>query len=102
MLAGLDANFSEQVTHLNNNEQMVRINANNDGSLFALVERCCASLSCKVPGVYITTNPEMNAYTSGQRRKCTVLHSGLVEAPPADAAADAQPLRPQTLRPAPF
>lgn len=80
LLAWLDANFSEQITHLNNNEQMVRINANNYGSLFALVERCCAILSCKVPDVYITTNPEMNAYTSGQRRTCIVLHSGLVEA----------------------
>jgi Zn-dependent protease with chaperone function len=80
LLAWLDANFSEQITHLNNNEQMVRINANNYGSLFALVERCCAILSCKVPDVYITTNPEMNAYTSGQRRTCIVLHSALVEA----------------------
>jgi Zn-dependent protease with chaperone function len=33
-----------------------------------------------VPDVYITTNPEMNAYTSGQRRTCIVLHSALVEA----------------------
>ena len=80
LLAWLDANFSEQITHLNNNEQMVRVNANNYGSLFALVERCCAILSCKVPDVYITTNPEMNAYTSGQRRTCIVLHSALVEA----------------------
>ena len=80
LLSWLDANFSEQITHLNNNEQMVRINANNYGSLYALVERCCAILSCKVPDVYITTNPELNAYTSGQRRTCIVLHSGLVEA----------------------
>lgn len=80
LLAWLDANFSEQITHLSNNEQMVRINANNYGSLFALVERCCAILSCKVPDVYITTNPEMNAYTSGQRRTCIVLNSALIEA----------------------
>ena len=80
LLAWLDANFSEQITHLNNNEQMVRINANNYGSIYALVERCCAILSCKVPDVYITTNPEMNAYTSGQRRTCIVLHSALIEA----------------------
>lgn len=79
LLAWLDANFSEQITHLSNNEQMVRINANNYGSLYALVERCCAILSCKVPDVYITTNPELNAYTSGQRRTCIVLHSALVE-----------------------
>ncbi|MDD3483771.1 M48 family metallopeptidase [Azovibrio restrictus] len=80
LLAWLDANFSEQITHLSNNEQMVRINARNFGSLYALVERCCAILSCPVPDVYITTNPEMNAYTSGQRRTCIVLHSALVEA----------------------
>lgn len=79
LLAWLDANFSEQITHLSNNQQMVRINANNFGSLFALVERCCTILSCKVPDVYITTNPEMNAYTSGQRRTCIVLHSALIE-----------------------
>lgn len=80
LLAWLDANFSEQITHLNNNEQMVRINANNYQSIYALVERCCAILSCQVPDVYITTNPEMNAYTSGQRRSCIVLHSALIEA----------------------
>lgn len=80
LLAWLDANFSEQITHLSNNEQMVRVNARNFGSLYALVERCCAILSCPVPDVYITTNPEMNAYTSGQRRTCIVLHSALVEA----------------------
>lgn len=79
LLAWLDANFSEQITHLSNNEQMVRINANNYGSIYALVERCCTILACKVPDVYITTNPEMNAYTSGQRRTCIVLHSALIE-----------------------
>jgi Zn-dependent protease with chaperone function len=79
LLAWLDANFSEQITHLNNNEQMVRVNANSFASLYALVERCCTILSCKVPDVYLTTNPEMNAYTSGQRRTCIVLHSALVE-----------------------
>ena len=80
LLTWLDANFSEQITHLSNNEQMVRINTRNYGSLYALVERCSAILSCKVPDVYITTNADMNAYTSGQRRTCIVLHSGLVEA----------------------
>lgn len=80
LLAWLDANFSEQIIHLSNNEQMVRVNAKNFASLFSLIERCCTILSCRVPDVYITTNAEMNAYTSGQQRTCIVLHSGLVEA----------------------
>jgi Zn-dependent protease with chaperone function len=80
LLSWLEANFTEQITYLNNNEQMVRVTANNYGSLHALVVRCCEILSCAVPEVYITTNPVMNAYTSGQRRACIVLHSALIEA----------------------
>jgi hypothetical protein len=35
LLAWLEANFTEQITYLNNNEQMIRVNANNYGSLHA-------------------------------------------------------------------
>lgn len=79
LLSWLEANFTEQITYLNNNEQMIRVSASNYASLYALVARCCEILSCPVPEVYITTNPVMNAYTSGQRRACIVLHSALVE-----------------------
>ncbi len=80
LLSWLEENFTEQITYLNNNEQMIRVNPNNYGSLHALVARCCEILACPVPEIYITTNPVMNAYTSGQRRACIVLHSALVEA----------------------
>jgi Zn-dependent protease with chaperone function len=79
LLAWLDENFTEQITHLNNNEQMIRVTPNNYHSLHALVARCCEILSCPLPDIYITTNPVMNAYTAGQRRVCIVLHSELVE-----------------------
>ncbi|MES2947367.1 MAG: M48 family metallopeptidase [Pseudomonadota bacterium] len=79
LLAWLDENFTEQITHLNNNEQMIRVTANNYRSLHALVARCCEILSCPMPDIYLTTNPVMNAYTAGQRRVCIVLHSQLVE-----------------------
>lgn len=79
LLGWLEANFSEQITYLNNNEQMIRASENNYASLHALVARCCDILSCPVPEVYITTDPVMNAYTAGNRRTCIVLHSALVE-----------------------
>jgi Zn-dependent protease with chaperone function len=79
LLAWLEANFTEQITYLNNNEQMIRANADNYASVHALVVRCCEILCCAVPEVYITTNPVMNAYTAGQHRACIVLHSSLVE-----------------------
>ncbi len=79
LLTWLQENFTEQITFLNNNEQMIRANANSYPSLHALMARCCEILSCPVPELYITTNPVLNAYTAGQRRTCIVLHSGLVE-----------------------
>jgi len=84
LLAWLDANFSEQILYLSNNEQMLRVSKNNYSSLYYLIERCCTILDCRIPEIYITTNPEMNAYTSGQRRTCIVLHSALIEALSAD------------------
>lgn len=80
LLTWLQENFTEQITYLNNNEQMVRANEKNYPSLHALTARCCEILSCPMPELYLTTNPVMNAYTAGQRRTCIVLHSGLVEA----------------------
>ncbi|HEU0123253.1 MAG TPA: M48 family metallopeptidase [Bryobacteraceae bacterium] len=79
ILTWLQENFTEQITYLTNNEQMIRANADSYPSLHALVVRCCQILSCPVPELYITTNPVLNAYTSGQRRTCIVLHSALVE-----------------------
>lgn len=80
LLTWLQENFTEQITYLNNNEQMIRASATNSyQSLHALTVRCCEILSCPVPELYITTNPVLNAYTSGQRRTCIVLHSALIE-----------------------
>lgn len=84
ILTWLQENFTEQITYLNNNEQMIRAGRESYPSLYALMVRCCEILSCPVPELYITTNPVMNAYTAGQRRTCIVLHSGLVEALTAD------------------
>lgn len=80
LLTWLQENFTEQITYLNNNEQMVKANERNYPSLYALTQRCCEILSCPMPELYLTTNPVLNAYTAGQRRTCIVLHSGLVEA----------------------
>lgn len=79
LLTWLQENFTEQITYLTNNEQMIRAGADSFPSLYALTVRCCEILSCPVPELYITTNPVLNAYTAGQRRTCIVLHSGLVE-----------------------
>jgi Zn-dependent protease with chaperone function/RNA polymerase subunit RPABC4/transcription elongation factor Spt4 len=79
LLTWLQENFTEQITYLTNNEQMIRANAESFPSLHALVVRCAEILSCPVPELYITTNPVLNAYTAGQRRTCIVLHSGLIE-----------------------
>ena len=79
LLTWLQENFTEQITYLNNNEQMIRANGSNFPSLHALLKRCCEILSCPVPELYLTTNPVLNAYTAGQRRTCIVLHSALVE-----------------------
>lgn len=79
LLTWLQENFTEQITYLTNNEQMIRASAESFPSLHALTVRCCEILSCPVPELYITTNPVLNAYTTGQRRTCIVLHSGLIE-----------------------
>ena len=80
LLTWLQENFTEQITYLNNNEQMIRASATNSyQSLHALTVRCCEILSCPVPELYVTTNPVLNAYTAGQRRTCIVLHSALIE-----------------------
>lgn len=80
LMTWLQENFTEQITYLTNNEQMIRASAESFPSLYALTVRCCQILSCPVPELYITTNPVLNAYTAGQRRTCIVLHSGLIEA----------------------
>lgn len=79
ILTWLQENFTEQITYLTNNEQMIKAGPDSFPSLHALMARCCEILSCPVPELYITTNPVLNAYTAGQRRTCIVLHSGLVE-----------------------
>ena len=84
LLTWLQANFAEQLIFLSNNEQMVRASRHNYASLYRLVERCCEILSCPVPELYIQTNPQLNAYTQGQRRTCIVLHSAIIEQLTAD------------------
>ncbi|MBI2685172.1 MAG: M48 family metallopeptidase [Acidobacteria bacterium] len=79
LLTWLQENFTEQITYLTNNEQMIKASPESFPSLHALTVRCCEILSCPVPELYITTNPVLNAYTAGQRRTCIVLHSALVE-----------------------
>lgn len=79
LLTWLQANFTEQLVFLTNNEQMVRAGRHNFPTLYRLLERCAEILSVPVPELYITTNPNLNAYTQGQRRTCIVLHSALVE-----------------------
>ena len=79
LLTWLQENFTEQITYLTNNEQMIRASAESFPSLHALTVRCCEILSCPLPELYITTNPVLNAYTAGHRRTCIILHSGLSE-----------------------
>ncbi len=79
ILTWLQENFTEQITYLNNNEQRIRATPKSYASLHKLVERCCEILSVPPPELYITTNPVLNAYTSGTRRTCIVLHNSLVE-----------------------
>ncbi len=84
LLTYLQENFTEQLVYVENNEQMVRAGAFSYNSIYKLVQRCSEILSLPVPDVYITSNPVLNAYTTGHRRTCIVLHSALVEAMTAD------------------
>jgi Zn-dependent protease with chaperone function len=84
ILLYLQKNFTEQLTFVENNEQMVRAGARNYNSLYKLVTRCSEVLSCPVPELYITNDPALGAYTAGHRRTCLVLHSALIEAMTAD------------------
>jgi Zn-dependent protease with chaperone function len=84
LLTYLQKTFTEGVTFMENNQQMIRANTNSFFSLHALVVRCAEILSCPVPDVYITNSPSMNAYTAGHRHTCLVLHSCLIEAMTAD------------------
>lgn len=84
LLTYLQKHFTEEVTFVENNQQMIRANSQSFFSLHKLVVRCSEILSCPVPDVYITNSPVMNAYTSGHRHTCIVLHSSLIEAMTAD------------------
>ncbi len=84
LLTYLQKNITEGVIFVENNQQMIRANEHCFASLHKLVTRCCEILSCPLPDVYVTNNPFMNAYTSGHRRTCLVLHSSLIEAMTAD------------------
>ena len=79
LLIYLQKNFTEGVTFVENNQQMIRANTKCFASLHRLVVRCSAILSCPVPDVYVTNSPFMNAYTVGHRHTYLVLHSSLVE-----------------------
>ena len=84
ILAYLQKNFTEQLTFVENNEQMVRAGGRTFASLLKLVDRCAAILSCPAPELYITNDPSLGAYSAGHRRTCLVLHSALIEAMTAD------------------
>jgi len=84
LLIYLQKHFTEGLTFLENNEQMIRAGDRSFTSLYKLVARCAEILSCPVPEVYVTTNPTLGAYTVGHRRTSVVLHSSLVESLTAD------------------
>jgi Zn-dependent protease with chaperone function len=84
LLTYLQKHFTEGVTFVENNQQMIRANTQSFFSIHKLVARCSEILSCPVPDVYITNSPIMNAYTAGHRHTCIVLHSALIEALTAD------------------
>ena len=84
LLTYLQENFTEQLVYVENNEQMIRAGSDSFASLHKLLVRCAGILSCPVPDLYITTNPELNAYTVGHRHTCLVLQSALVESLTAD------------------
>ncbi len=84
LLTYLQKNLIEEIIYVENNEHMIRVNEQNYGSLFKLVNRCCEILSCPLPEIYLKSNPELNAYTVGHRRTSIVLHSALVDALTSD------------------
>ena len=84
LLTYLHQHYSEQLTFVENHEQMVKVGPQCYASLYRLLERCCEILSLPVPDLYVTTRPVMNAYSAGHRRTCVVLHSALVDGMTAD------------------
>lgn len=56
-----------------------RVDTSNYPSLFSIVKDCARILDSPVPEVYLNYSPEYNAFTTGARRTCLVLHTSLVE-----------------------
>jgi len=84
LLTYLQTHFTEQLTYVENNEQMIRVSSGNYPSIYKLVSRCAEILSCPAPEVFVTNNPVMRSYTVGHRRISLVLHSALIEGMSAD------------------
>jgi len=79
LLTWLNANYTEQIAHVENNENLVRVGASNYTSLHALLLRCCEILSCPVPDLYVNSSPSIDAFTSGHRKTHVVLSRGIID-----------------------
>jgi Zn-dependent protease with chaperone function/RNA polymerase subunit RPABC4/transcription elongation factor Spt4 len=84
LLTWLEANFAEQLAHLENNEHNIRVGPTNYRSLYQLLEKCCEVLSCPPPDLYITSSPLLDAYTYGRRKTHVVLSRGIIDLLTAD------------------
>lgn len=84
LLTWMNANYTEQIAHVENNENLVRVGKTNFSSLYSLLLRCCEILSCPVPDLYISSSPMLDAYTSGHRKTNVVLSRGIIDLLSAD------------------
>ena len=79
LLTWLNANYTEQIAHVENNENLVRVGPSNFASLHAVLLRCCEILSCPVPDLYVNSSPGIDAFTSGHRKTHVVLSRGIID-----------------------
>jgi Zn-dependent protease with chaperone function/RNA polymerase subunit RPABC4/transcription elongation factor Spt4 len=84
VLSYLQQHLMEDLAFAEHNQEMVRASSSCYKSLHQLVVRCSEILSCPVPDVYISQNPEMNAESFGHRHTHIVLRSSLIEGLTAD------------------
>lgn len=84
LLTWLNANYTEQIAHVENNENLVRVGPSNFASLYAILLRCCEILSCPVPDLYVNSSPGIDAFTSGHRKTHVVLSRGIIDLLSAD------------------
>jgi Zn-dependent protease with chaperone function/RNA polymerase subunit RPABC4/transcription elongation factor Spt4 len=84
LLTWLNANYTEQIAHVENNENLIRVGTKSFPSLHSLLLRCCEVLSCPAPDLYISSSPIIDAYTSGHRKTHVVLSRGIIDLLSAD------------------